>query len=43
MHPFDIKRDLNAFGFWFTYWQLRDFGLSRLNALWLIWVARNIA
>lgn len=43
MHPFDVQRDLKSFGFWFTYWQLRNLGTSKFQSLWLIWVARNIA
>jgi hypothetical protein len=42
MHPFDVQRDIKSFGYTFTYWQLRNLGVSRLESLWLIWVARNI-
>ena len=42
MHPIEVKRHLEVFGFWFTYWQLRERNLSRTTALWLVWVARNI-
>jgi hypothetical protein len=41
MHPLDIQRELNIFGFWFTYWKLRQYK-TRSKTLWLIWIAYNI-
>lgn len=41
MHPSKVFRDLKSYGFWYTYWNLCDDGMSPLSALWLIWVAWN--
>lgn len=41
MHPFKVSGDLDSYGFWYTYWSLREHGMSRLSALWLVWVAWN--
>lgn len=44
MHPFDISNELQARGFWFTYWLLRNrvYPLTRWQALWMIWVSWNM-
>ena len=43
MHPFKISVELQAHGFWFTYWLLRNhYPYNRVEALWLIWVGWNV-
>jgi hypothetical protein len=41
-HPIDVRRTLNSFGFWYTYWDLRNVGVSFRETLWLIFIAKNI-
>jgi len=42
MHPFEVTKNLEMGGFWFTYWNLRNtFEYSRWQSLWLIWVGWN--
>ncbi len=42
MHPFEVSNSLQSYGFWFTYWHLRNpYACTRLQALWLIWVGHN--
>ena len=42
MNPFEVACDLYKYGFWFTYWSLRNNNCcTRLQALWLIWVAHS--
>ena len=39
MHPFKVEEKLRDYGFWYTYWDLRNTWLiGRGTALWLIWV-----
>ena len=38
MHPFTIGNSLNEYGFWYTYWSIRQGGDSRIHCLWIIWV-----
>ena len=40
MDPVMVSDKLYVYGYWCTYWQLRNTGHTRLGALWLIWVAR---
>ena len=41
-HPMNIAGDLQSYGFWYTYWDLRNnWGCKRGQALWLIWVSHN--
>ena len=44
MHPFKVSAELQAHGFWYTYWLLRNGcpNFDRYDALWLIWVSWNI-
>jgi hypothetical protein len=40
MHPFKCEQWLNSYGFWLTFWTLREEQkMGRGAALWLIWVA----
>ena len=42
MHPFEVAQYIGDYGYTYTYWYLRNFwAMSRLKALWLIWVARQ--
>ena len=42
MHPFEIADSLATYGFWYTYWSLRnEFSCTRWQSLWLIWVGWN--
>jgi hypothetical protein len=42
VHPFGVSADLNTCGYTYVYWALRnEYGMSRLGALWMIWVARQ--
>jgi hypothetical protein len=42
MHPFNIAYSLYTYGFWYTYWSLRnEFSCTRWQSLWLIWVGWN--
>jgi hypothetical protein len=39
MHPFEVSNSLFAYGFWFTYWRLRnEYTYTRWESLWLIWI-----
>ena len=42
MHPFEIETTLIQYGSWYTYWQLRNRGCTRLDALWLLWVTTQM-
>ena len=43
MHPFTVSAELQAHGFWFTYWELRnEHNYSRFESLWLIWVGQSV-
>ena len=42
MHPFNVSDSLQSYGFWYTYWRIRNtYSISRFEVLWLIWIARN--
>lgn len=42
MHPFEIQDDLERFGFWYTYWKLRNMvEYTRWESVWMIWIAWN--
>ena len=42
MHPFEVQTDLDRFGFWYTYWKLRNMAeCTRWQSVWLIWIAWN--
>lgn len=42
MHPFEISNSLFSYGFWYTYWSLRNvYLLTRGESLWMIWVGWN--
>lgn len=43
MHPFKVSTELQAHGFWYTYWLLRNhYPYDRYDALWLIWIGWNV-
>ena len=41
MSPLHVANKLENFGFWYTFWTLREGELSRTKSLWLIWVGWN--
>ena len=41
MNPMTTARELEAYGFWYTLWSLRNDGQSWTYSLWLLWIARN--
>jgi hypothetical protein len=42
MHPFHVATDLQKYGFWYTYWSLRNNNCyTRPQSLWLIWVGHQ--
>lgn len=45
MHPFNIQHQIKDHGYWYTYWYLTCddlFECSKLEAIWLIWISRQM-
>jgi hypothetical protein len=42
MHPFEVARHIESYGYTYTYWTLRNVNRhGRISALWMLWVGRQ--